>query len=87
MSVTVFTMNHCPYCERAKSLLKQRDIPFTEVKVADDDEPQWDALFKKTGLRTMPQIIARDLTGKDRVIGGYTDLAALDSKDQLASLK
>ena len=81
-SVTVYTMQSCPYCERAKALLKQRGIPFSEKLVPMDDDSQWDALYKLSGLRTMPQIFKGD-----SVIGGYSDLAELDGKDQLVSLK
>ena len=80
--VTVYTMNFCPYCERAKALLKQRGVPFVEQKVADDDEAQWDALYKRSGMRTMPQIFHGE-----KLIGGHSDLVNLDNKDQLASLK
>ena len=80
--VIVYTMNYCPYCSRAKALLQQRGVPFEEVMVADDDDAQWDALYKKSGMKTMPQIYAGE-----RLIGGYTELAAEDQKDQLSSLK
>jgi glutaredoxin 3 len=80
--VVVYTMDYCPYCERAKSLLGQRGVPFTEVRVAEDNDAEWDRLEKLTGLKTMPQILHGD-----RVIGGYIDLAALDREDQLRSLK
>jgi glutaredoxin 3 len=80
--VTIYTMDYCPYCERAKGLMKQRGVKFKEVKVPMEDDAQWDELFERSGLKTMPQIFAGE-----RLIGGYTDLAELDSKDQLASLK
>jgi len=79
--VTVYTMNYCPYCERAKALLRQKGIPFEEIKVADDDDAAWDALEKRSGMKTMPQIWAGD-----ELIGGYTDLAARDAQDGLKSL-
>ncbi|MBC7387034.1 MAG: glutathione S-transferase N-terminal domain-containing protein [Cryobacterium sp.] len=80
--VTVYTMDHCPYCERAKSLLKQRGVAYSEVKLPMDDDAAWANLEKKTGMKTMPQIL-----NGEKVIGGYNDLAAIDQKDQLASLK
>lgn len=80
--ITVYTMDHCPYCDRAKSLLKQRGIEYIEVRVPMDDDAQWGALEEKTGMKTMPQILHGE-----KVIGGYSDLAAIDHKDQLASLK
>lgn len=80
--ITVYTMAHCPYCERAKSLLKSKNLPFDEVKVPLDDDAGWDDLYRKSGMRTMPQIFA-----DDRLIGGYAELAQLDAQDGLASLK
>jgi glutaredoxin 3 len=80
--VVVYTMDYCPYCERAKRLLGTRGVAFQEIHVEMDDDSTWDQLFKKSGLRTMPQIYHND-----QVVGGYTELAELDSKDQLQSLK
>jgi glutaredoxin 3 len=80
--ITVYTMDYCPYCERAKALLKQRQIPFEEIRVAEEDDAAWDALYQRSGMKTMPQIFA-----DEKIIGGFSDLAALDSKDQLTSLK
>lgn len=80
--VTVYTMEFCPYCVRAKELLKRRGISFREVLVSMDDDEQWRALEKRSGMKTMPQIFHGE-----ELVGGYTDLAALDQKDQLSSLK
>jgi glutaredoxin 3 len=80
--VIVYTMDYCPYCLRAKELLKQRGVPFQEKLLAMDDDASWDELEKKSGMKTMPQIFSGD-----QLIGGYRELAALDQKDQLASLR
>jgi glutaredoxin 3 len=80
--VTVYTMEYCPFCLRAKDLLKRRGIDFKEVMVPMDDDAQWEALEKKSGMKTMPQIFHGE-----QLIGGFQDLSALDQKDQLASLK
>jgi glutaredoxin 3 len=80
--VTVYTMEYCPFCLRAKDLLKRRGIDFKEVLLPMDDDAQWDELEKKSGMKTMPQIFHGD-----RLIGGFQDLSALDQKDQLGSLK
>ncbi len=79
--VKVYTMNYCPFCERAKKLLTQRGISYSEIKVADDDDAQWEQLEKKSGMKTMPQIF-----NGETLIGGFSDLDALDKKDQLKSL-
>lgn len=80
--IVVYTMEFCPYCTRAKELLRRREIPFEEIPVAEDDDAQWDSLYRRSKMRTLPQIFAGD-----RLIGGYVELAALDDQDQLESLK
>ncbi len=80
--VMVYTMKYCPYCERAKALLKQRGVAFTEKLVAEDDDAEWNRLERVSGLKTMPQIFIGD-----RLIGGFSHLSELDAKDQLKSLK
>jgi glutaredoxin 3 len=80
--VIVYSTESCFYCSRAKALLKQRGVPFEEKVISYDDEKIWDDLFRRTGMKTVPQIFA-----DERVIGGYTELTELDRKDQLASLK
>jgi glutaredoxin 3 len=80
--VVVYTMDYCPYCERAKALLQRKGISFEEIRLSEEDDASWDALEKRSGMKTMPQIFA-----DDRLIGGYTDLAALDARDGLQSLR
>ena len=81
-SVVVYTMHYCPYCMRAKKLLSDRGIAFKEILVEEDDGAQWERLYQKSGMRTMPQIFFGE-----RLIGGYSELAQLDQRDQLASVK
>ena len=80
--VVVYTMDYCPFCDRAKRLLKMRGIAFEEIHVDADDDAHWDELYEKSGMRTMPQIWARGT-----LVGGFTELAAQDAADQLESLK
>ena len=80
--VIIYTADPCPYCFRAKALLKQRGITFEEVLISWNDNEQWDALYERSGgMRTVPQIY---VDGK--ILGGYVDLAALDREDQLKSI-
>lgn len=75
-------MQNCPYCKRAKALMDSRGVKYTETLVDEDDDAAWEALEQRSGMKTMPQIF-----NGDQLIGGYTELAALDGKDQLSSLK
>lgn len=79
--VTVYTANPCPYCSRAKELLKRKNIPFEEVQVSWDDEAKWKEMAARSGMKTVPQIFV-----EDKCIGGYTELAALDQSGKLAGL-
>jgi glutaredoxin 3 len=79
--VMVYTTTYCPYCVRAKDLLKRRGIPYEEVQLSEEDDKAWDDLYQRSKMQTVPQIFA-----DGEIIGGYTELAALDQRDQLASL-
>jgi glutaredoxin 3 len=75
--VTVYVTNYCPYCVRAKSILKHHKVPFTEVDVTgDDDKRRW--LVEATGQRTVPQIFFGDES-----IGGCSDLEEIVSRGML----
>ncbi len=85
-SVKVYSMQNCPYCVKAKSLLTQRGVGFDVEMIDDWSDEKWDQLCKKSGMKTVPQIyVTRG--SEENLIGGYTELAELDSKDKLSSLK
>lgn len=79
--VVIHTAPSCPYCIRAKDLLQRKGVAFEEVKLSWDDADAWDALEKRSGMKTVPQIFI-----DDKCIGGYTDMAALDQKGELDKL-
>lgn len=78
--VKIYTTDNCPYCTRAKGLLKSKGIAFEEISMEGKLE-ELKALKEKTGLRTVPQIFI-----DDQLIGGFTELAAKDSKGELEGL-
>jgi glutaredoxin 3 len=81
-SVLVYTSPSCPYCTQAKSLLKRKNIPFEEKLIEWADEAGWEEMrAKSNGMKTVPQIYI-----DDKLIGGYTDLAALETKGELDKL-
>jgi glutaredoxin 3 len=80
--VTVYSMQNCPYCVKAKGLLTQRGVSFENIMIDDWSDEAWDDLVKKSGMKTVPQVY---VDGK--LIGGYTQLAEVDQKDQLSSFK
>lgn len=62
----VYTKNNCGYCEMAKAMLKNNDIPFETVNVEDDADAM--KFILEQGLRSMPQIFKGDQLF---VQGGY----------------
>lgn len=79
--VEVYTTQTCPYCVKAKTLLKTKGIPFKEIDVTGDDEARIALVQKANGMRTVPQIF---INGKH--IGGSDDLHALNDKGELDAL-
>lgn len=71
----------CPYCTRAEALLKQRGVTDIEKIRIDTDPAQRSAMMSRTNRRTVPQIFIGDTH-----VGGYDDLAALDSAGGLVPL-
>ena len=80
-SVRMYTTQVCPYCLRAKALLKQRGVEQIEEIRIDLDPAQRDHMMKITGRRTVPQIFI----GSTHV-GGCDDLMALDQRGGLLPL-
>jgi glutaredoxin 3 len=79
-SVTVYTSGWCPYCERAKGLLKQKNVVFGEINVEDDDKFRKE-MIARSNRRTVPQIFIGD-----RHVGGCDDLFELDRSGELDRL-
>jgi glutaredoxin 3 len=76
-AVRVYSTQICPYCIRAKVLLKQRGIPYEEIDVTSDpDTRRW--LVETTGRRTVPQIFIGN-----EPIGGFDDMRELDLNGEL----
>ncbi len=79
--VTMYTTQVCPFCVRAKALLKQRGVEqIKEIRI-DLDAQQRQQMMEMTGRRTVPQIFIGDTH-----IGGCDDLIALDQRGELLPL-
>jgi glutaredoxin 3 len=79
--VKMYTTAVCPYCVRAKQLLKARGVEQIEEIRIDEDNQARDDMMTITGRRTVPQIFI----GSTHV-GGCDDLMALDAKGGLMPL-
>jgi glutaredoxin 3 len=80
-AVKMYTTAVCPYCVRAKQLLKSKGVEQIEEVRIDLDPVQRDHMMQITGRRTVPQIYVGDTH-----VGGCDDLMALDAKGGLLPL-
>ncbi len=76
--VKIYTTTYCGYCVRAKDLLTRKGVKYEELDVTGDDEMRTKLVEMSGGQRTVPQIFIGDTH-----VGGYSDLARLDSEGRL----
>jgi glutaredoxin len=72
--LTIYSKNNCPFCDRAKSLLESKGVPFTEVNIEKDTESR--QMLVDKGLRSVPQIFY----GYELIPGGFDGLAKQSSE-------
>jgi glutaredoxin 3 len=80
-AVKMFTTAVCPYCVRAKQILKAKGVAEIEEIRIDTDPVARAHMMETTGRRTVPQIFIGDTH-----VGGCDDLVALDAKGGLVTL-
>ena len=78
--VTLYVSDWCPYCQRAKNLLIQKQLVFDEINV-DDDAKFREQMTARSNRSTVPQIFIGD-----KHVGGCDDLFALDRSGELDRL-
>lgn len=78
--VRMYATRFCPYCMRARSLFKRKEVVWEEINVGGD-AVLWQEMENLSGRDTVPQIFIGDLH-----IGGYDDMAALDRAGRLDTL-
>lgn len=79
-SIIIYSSSNCPYCVRAKDLLKRKGASFTEIMVDTDDNKR-EEMIEKSHRYTVPQIFIND-----QHIGGCDDLYALERSGSLTAL-
>ena len=80
-AVRMYTTQVCPYCIRAKALLKQRGVELIDEVRIDLDPIERDRMVALTGRRTVPQIFIGETH-----VGGCDELMALDRSGGLSPL-
>jgi glutaredoxin 3 len=78
--VTMYTTSWCPYCSRARSLLKNKGVSFEDIDIDEAPEKRTE-MQNRSGRRTVPQIFIGD-----HHVGGCDDLHALEEAGKLDAL-
>jgi glutaredoxin 3 len=81
LQITVYTTATCPYCRRAKDLLRKKNRAFTEIAVDADPRTRRDMTARAHGRRSVPQIFFNDIH-----IGDCDELYELDREGKLDEL-
>jgi glutaredoxin 3 len=77
-AIEMYTTMFCPYCSRARALLREKNLAFADIDVAKDPERRAEMVNRAGGRTTVPQIF---IDGEH--IGGCDELVALDRAGQL----
>ena len=79
--VELYTTMYCPYCTRARAVLAQKGVSFTDIDINDHPERRAEMVRRAGGRTSVPQIFI-----DGRHIGGCDDLMALDRAGKLDPL-
>ncbi|NJL65426.1 MAG: glutaredoxin 3 [Methylacidiphilales bacterium] len=79
--VEIYTWSTCPFCIRAKALLKKKGVDFVEYSIDGDEDARDKMSERANGKRSLPQIFIDDVH-----IGGCDDIHALDAQGKLDNL-
>jgi glutaredoxin 3 len=80
-NIEIYTWQSCPFCIRAKALLKRKGVEFTEYAIDGDESARAKMSDRSNGKRSLPQIFIDDLH-----IGGCDDIHDLDARGKLDEL-
>jgi len=79
--IVIYSKDCCPYCTKAKNLLKRKGAAFREIDITHDESSQKEMIEKAGGRKTVPQIFINGTS-----IGGSDDLHSLDAAGKLDAM-
>lgn len=77
--IVIYIKGYCPYCKKAIAMLEEYGVNFEQFDVTNDEDT-YNIAKSKSGCQTVPQIFI-----DDKFIGGFDDLNALKTSEQLES--
>ncbi len=78
--VVMYTTAVCPYCVRAKFMLKNKQVDYEEIRI-DTDHEAMQVMMQRSRRNTVPQIFIDEYH-----VGGYDYMAALEMAGRLDEL-
>ena len=79
--IEIYTTNFCPFCVKAKLLLKKKNIKFSEIDVSNDEALREKMTIMANGARSVPQIFVDNIH-----IGDCDKIYKLDQEKKLDKL-
>ena len=79
--IDIYTTNYCPFCVKAKLLLKKKNIKFSEINVSNNEDLREKMTMMANGARSVPQIFADNIH-----IGDCDRIYKLDQEKKLDKL-
>lgn len=76
--VEIYTWSRCPFCIRAKALLDNKGVDYTEYCIDGDEAARDEMAERAGGRRSLPQIFV-----DDQHVGGCDDLYGLERQGRL----
>lgn len=80
-ALTIYTTMFCPYCARAKALLRSKGVDFQEIGVGMSAAKRAEMIARSGGRNTVPQIFVGGAH-----IGDCDDLFALEAEGRLDAM-
>lgn len=78
--IEIYTKDWCPYCNRAKALLRSKGVSYTEIDITVNNTREQE-MIRRSQRRTVPQIFINGAS-----VGGSDDLLALNASGELDRL-
>jgi glutaredoxin 3 len=79
--IEIYTGNFCPFCMKAKNLLKKKSVEFKEINVSNDEALRVKMSAMANGARSVPQIFVDNIH-----IGDCDKIHKLDQEKKLDKL-
>jgi glutaredoxin 3 len=79
--IEIFTTNYCPFCTKAKNLLKKKNVEYKEINISNNLELREKMTTMANGARSVPQIFADNVH-----VGDCDKIHKLDQEKKLDKL-